>query len=307
MEAITRHFWIVLVLATVANGRSWWNGVQSRIQSNPDLEPGYRRLYLGYLFWMNVPWLAMGLGIVSGHVSTLFDFLRPSEGNAFVAAWWGLMAALLGLASYWMLFGGGAEMLERYPGVFMVPRWSASKLRILWLGVVAWNLATGAMLFFRLPESARAPAELPSASSWLRVLFPVLFVAGWLLVSVLLSAMGGWRALAQQYAAGERFSGKRFHFRSAQLGGFVNYSACLTLGASAQGLYLAVLPLFRMGHPPLIIPWADVTAREARSWLFSAIELESNKVPGTTVRLSARLAQALFDASGTQVLVQPPA
>jgi hypothetical protein len=307
MELLFRHFWIAFVIVTTVNGRAWWDRVQNRIRSNRELEPGYRRLYRGYLLSMNLPWLVMGLGILSGQVPSIFDFLRPSAGNSFVLAWWGLMAALLCVGTYWIFAGGGAETLERHPGVYMVPQWSAAKLRLFWLGVVAWNVAIGTLLLLGFPGGPAERSTSPAVGPWLWALFPVFFVGMWLLVTFLLSAMGGWRALAQHYVASSPFSGQRFRFRSAQLGGYVNYGGCLTLGAGPSGLYLAVLPLFRMAHPPLIVPWTDITAREVRSWFLSAIELEFAKVPGVSVRLSRRLAQSLFDASGMHVVVAPAA
>ena len=216
------------------------------------------------------------------------------------------MASLLCLGTYWMLAGGGAEMLERHPGVYMVPQWPASKLRLFWIGIAVWNVAIGTMFFLGFP-GAREAGRSGAVDRWGRLLFPVFFVGMWALVSFLLSAMGGWRALAQHYVATAQFSGKRFRFRSAQFGGYVNYGACLALGAGPMGLYLAVFPLFRLAHPSLLIPWPDVTAREANSWLVSAVELEFAKAPGVSMRLSRRLAQSLFDAAGIQQRVQPAA
>jgi hypothetical protein len=306
VEVLFRHFWVAFIIVTLVNGRAWWNRAQSRIRLNPELEPGYRRLYRGYLFWMNVPWVVMGLGILSGQVPSIFHFLRPSHGNSFVLAWWGMMVALLSLGTYWVFGGGGAEMLERHPGVYMMPQWSADKLRRLWLGIIAWNVAIAAFLLLGFRGKLTQPGELPDEPSSLWTLFPVFFVGMWLVASFLLSAVGGWQTLALHYRAQSQFSGRRFHFRSAQFGGYVNYGGCLTFGAGPAGLYLAVLPLFRMAHPPLIIPWSDITARDARSGFFSAVELEFAKVPGASVRLSRRLAQSLFDASGIQALVHPP-
>jgi len=307
VDLLFRHFWVAFVVVTVVNGRAWWSRVESRIRSQPDLEPGYRRLYRGYLLWTNMPWVLMGLGILSGQTESIFDFLRPSEGNPFVLAWWGFMAGLLCLGTYWVFVAGGAETLERHPGVYMVPQWPASKLRVFWLGLVIWNVAIATLLFLGFPGAPGKPGESPPQNSLLWALFPFAFVGMWLLVSFLLSAMGGWRALAQQYAAQSAFSGTRFRFRSAQLGGYVNYGSCLTLGATPHGLYLAVLPFFRMAHPPLFIPWNDITAHEARSWFFAAIEFEFARAPGASLRLSRGLAQALLDASGSHVLVQPAA
>lgn len=305
MGLIFRHFWIALVVVSLVNGRTWWSRVQGRIRDDPQLEPGYRRLYRGYLVWTNLPWLAMGLCILSGKASSIVDFLRPSEGNPFVLAWWGLLGALLCLGTGWIVFAGGAETLERYPGFYMVPPWPAAKIRIFWLALVAWNVAIATLLFLGFPGEWTESGRSPGQASWLWALFPVFFVGMWLFVSFLVSAMSGWRALADPYLAKSPFSGRRFRLRSAQFGGYVNYGGCLTLGSGPTGLYLAVLAPFRMGHPPLLVPWSDIAAREARSWFFPAVELRFARVPGASIRLSRRLARALFEASGTQVPVQP--
>ena len=304
LTLLFRHFWFVFIAVTVANGYAWWSNVQNRIRADPDLEPGYRRLYWGYMIWCNVPWILMGVGILSGQVAQVHDFLRPSGGNLFVLMWYGAMGALLCLGTYWIFLCGGAELLERHPGVFMIPPWSASKLRLFWLGLVAWNAGIATLLFLGFSWGATSPSE-PDSMSWFPVLFPVFFVAGWLLVSYLLSALGGWQSLAKHYASSSPFTGRRFRFRSAQFGGYVNYGGCLTIGSGAQGLYFAVLPFFRAGHPPLLIPWNDVFARVARTWFFAAVELDFSKAPGFSVRFARRLAEAVFKESGMQINIQP--
>ncbi|MFP2902828.1 hypothetical protein [Corallococcus sp. 4LFB] len=96
------------------------------------------------------------------------------------------------------------------------------------------------------------------------VLLPVMFV----LVSFLLSRMGGWSRLARDYRLDR---GGGFPCRRWVSGhmGWVEYRSCLTVGGDERGLYLAVLFPFRMGHPPLCIPWADVhdRVRERRFFL----------------------------------------
>jgi hypothetical protein len=307
MELLFRHFWIAFVAVTVVNGRAWWNEAQRRIREQPDLEPGYRRLYRGYLFWLNLPWLAMGLGIVSGRVSAIHEYLRPGDGNPFVLAWWGLAASLLCLGTYWILLAGGAEELERHPGVAMVPRWPASKLRLFWIGVVAWNVAIGSVIALGFPWAPTdASTRSPSDFAWLWAVFPPLFAGMWMLVCFVLSITGGWHVLAARYATKVSFSGERFHFRSARVGG-VNYGGCLTFGSGPAGLYLAILFPFRIGHPPLAIPWSDVSAREARRWLFHEVELYFANAPGVSLWISRGLADALLEASGAPIRIEPGA
>ncbi|NPC71954.1 hypothetical protein D7Y27_34350 [Corallococcus sp. AB004] len=98
------------------------------------------------------------------------------------------------------------------------------------------------------------------------VMFPVIFV----LVSYVLAAMGGWRRLARDYRLDKGGGFPCRSFVSGEVGG-VSYGNCLTLGGDARGLYLAAFFLFRLGHPPLCIPWADVhdRVRERRLFLFS--------------------------------------
>jgi hypothetical protein len=42
------------------------------------------------------------------------------------------------------------------------------------------------------------------------------------------------------------------------------YGNCLTVGASPDGFYLAISPLFRFRHPPLLIPWTEVEITRRR-------------------------------------------
>lgn len=47
--------------------------------------------------------------------------------------------------------------------------------------------------------------------------------------------------------------------------GGCGYNNCLTLGANADGLYLAVLRILPW-HPQLFIPWVEITVREEQQW-----------------------------------------
>ncbi|HNT73822.1 MAG TPA: hypothetical protein PKH77_02260 [Anaerolineae bacterium] len=91
--------------------------------------------------------------------------------------------------------------------------------------------------------------------------FPLIFIPFWCFVVWLLSRLGGWGRLASFYRAVEPFTGQTWTWRGGRLG-FVNYRSVLTLGADPAGLYLAVMPLFRVGHAPLWIPWSEIEVVE---------------------------------------------
>jgi len=92
----------------------------------------------------------------------------------------------------------------------------------------------------------------------METLLPIAFAIGfpimWVSISILLSRMGGWAKLAECYADRGDEQGETHYMRSGSVG-VVNYSSCLTLCVCKNGLRLSVLFPFRIGHPPLFIPW----------------------------------------------------
>jgi len=97
-------------------------------------------------------------------------------------------------------------------------------------------------------------------------LLALFLVALWCAICYLAAWMGGWRALAQRFRCEQTFEGERWPFRSGSMRRGTHYNRVLTLGANREGLYLAVLSVFRVGHPPLFIPWSEITASERRRW-----------------------------------------
>ena len=78
----------------------------------------------------------------------------------------------------------------------------------------------------------------------------------------------------------------------------VNYGNILTVGANARGLYLAVFLLFRMAHPPLFIPWTDISVRLHKGRLTTYVELGFRRAPGVPFRVSERLGRLIAASAG---------
>ena len=100
------------------------------------------------------------------------------------------------------------------------------------------------------------------------VLFPFFFAAMWCAISLLLSAVGGWRRLAKRFPASSQPTGRRFFMLGGRFG-LVTYGGCLTVYSSPEGLYLSVLLPFRIGHPPLFIPWSAIRNATTRRFLWA--------------------------------------
>ncbi|HEY7676970.1 MAG TPA: hypothetical protein VIG69_07845 [Candidatus Methylomirabilis sp.] len=127
----------------------------------------------------------------------------------------------------------------------------------------------------------------------------ILVIAGiWIALSIALSRAGGWAALAAVYRASEAFEGERWRFQSAGMRWGTNYGSCLTVGADAKGLHLAVPLLFRIGHPPLFIPWTDISVTVMRRPVLTYLEFRFRRAPAIPLRVGERLGRRIAAAAG---------
>jgi hypothetical protein len=90
----------------------------------------------------------------------------------------------------------------------------------------------------------------------LPIAFVLLFGVIWAGVCLLLSHMGGWARLAEHYAARDDEPGET-HYMCSGAVGWVSYRSCLILRVCDNGLRMSVWFPFRIGHPPLFIPWDE--------------------------------------------------
>jgi hypothetical protein len=114
---ISKYFWLIAILVTGINFIIFRKRAQKYIKEDPQLEVGYAPLFRGYLFWMNIPWIIMGIGCTIGGVTSIWHYFRPKDGNPFVLAWFGSLFLIWILGTWWLFFRGGAEKLVQYPGM----------------------------------------------------------------------------------------------------------------------------------------------------------------------------------------------
>lgn len=128
------------------------------------------------------------------------------------------------------------------------------------------------------------------------VLLVVLFVPAWLGVCWLMAAVGGWQRLAEHYAQGERsFEGETRRFQRLSLGALANYGNCLVAGRGPEGVRLSVVRLVPVAHPPLVVPWSDITPPTVKGFGPLAVaEFRFARVPEVTVRVRPALARWLL-------------
>src|SRR5437867_2948756 len=86
-EIMSRYFWAIAIFVTCVNVVSLKRRSRRHIEANPELAKGYATLIRGYLLWMNIPWVVMGLGCTIGGIPAVWYFFRPRDGNPYVLAW----------------------------------------------------------------------------------------------------------------------------------------------------------------------------------------------------------------------------
>ena len=120
----------------------------------------------------------------------------------------------------------------------------------------------------------------------------------WPLILLVLSKLGGWSALARRYRHDEPYYGIVWTYQYGSLGA-IHYKGVLTVGSGREGLYLAVSFLFRLFHPPLLIPWPEVSVggREQTS-LKDLVEFRLGPDPLASLRVPTALAQGIANAPG---------
>src|SRR5271157_4312108 len=109
------------------------------------------------------------------------------------------------------------------------------------------------------------PNDLP-LYDW--VFFPALGVGFMCFICFIISIMSGWFSLSRRFRAqaepcGETRSAGPF-FYTVYMRFWLHYSSVIRVTAAGAALYLSVLFPFRIGHPPLCIPWREIKIGTAK-------------------------------------------
>ncbi len=138
----------------------------------------------------------------------------------------------------------------------------------------------------------------PSDNSLVNDVGIVLFcVIGVFAVSFLISFMTGWFALARRFRKqsdpyGEVRSAGPF-FYTVYMRAWSHYSSVIRLIAASDALYVSILFPFRIGHPPLRIPWDEIRFSRTKYFFRPYIVLTLGNQEQIPMRISLRMARNL--------------
>jgi hypothetical protein len=135
-------------------------------------------------------------------------------------------------------------------------------------------------------------------STYFFLIFPaVLILTG--ILPFLVAQMSGWAALGRRFRAAAAFPGETWGLQSARMRWGINYNNCLIVGADPTGLYLCMMFIFRLGMPPLLLPWQEITVeRRWKGLFFHYVELRLGQDEQIPFRIRESLADKIKAAAG---------
>lgn len=129
----------------------------------------------------------------------------------------------------------------------------------------------------------------------------IFFVVGWIVVLLMISRITGWSRLAEKYRTYKKPDFKLLRLVQVNWGSPLMAGNIYTLGSSYKGLYLAVLFPFRIGHPPLLIPWRDIKAKKEKRLMSNKVVFEFKNGLSRQLEISENAAEELKTGSKGQL------
>jgi hypothetical protein len=141
------------------------------------------------------------------------------------------------------------------------------------------------------------PAD-PSTTEY--ALTAVAFIVLWCFQSYLSSVISGWHALIPRFRCSSEYLGETVTIRRFPLEICMrfrmDYTNVVQLAGDEDGLHLSVFFPFRIGHPPLLIPWHEIHEQRIDGFWRSYVLLTLGRTERVPMRLSKRLADSIKEA-----------
>jgi hypothetical protein len=130
---------------------------------------------------------------------------------------------------------------------------------------------------------------------WL-MLFFALWVAWMSLIIYLGSILSGWHRLSKRFLTRSKFTGQMMSTRpfiNVCMKNWADCSGILRIASDDHALYLSVVFLYRIGHPPLCIPWKEIQFSRTKFLWRRYVVLTLGEQERIPMRISERIASKL--------------
>ena len=148
IELIFKHLWLFLIIVTLMNTAIVSILARKSLKSRPELAESHRKCIRFFAIYHNIPWIVMGIGVMSGGAPTSFHFFRPRDGNPYVLAFHGAFITVWLLSVIWIYSMNGAEVIAKHSELLQKPltplqvklRLAPFKVAGVWAMIMSWTL-----------------------------------------------------------------------------------------------------------------------------------------------------------------------
>jgi uncharacterized membrane protein len=127
MEFILKYIWIIFIISSIANASYFKKLSKEYVSENPELEKTYDGYIKNFLIFGNIPWVIMGLGMLTGMTDSILEYFNPREMNPIVLMLHASIIMIYILAIRWIYFKNGAEFIEKHPGLMRKSTFSGKR------------------------------------------------------------------------------------------------------------------------------------------------------------------------------------
>ena len=113
-------FCVIACVAVIVNALGMRKKMNTLIVQRPDLEKGYKRIFLVWGIVLIIPLIIILTGVVTGLTKDVSDFGDLQNKNPISIALFAYCALVTAVAIRWLYFRNGAKFLIGHPGIF---RW----------------------------------------------------------------------------------------------------------------------------------------------------------------------------------------
>ena len=133
--------------------------------------------------------------------------------------------------------------------------------------------------------------------------FFILLSVGWVGTSAFLSMLSGWGHLASRFRCVSKFDGETFRFSGMSMRSGIlsaSYGNCAFITVGRPGIGISLLFLFRVFHPPLLIPWSDIEAVHREQRWFSLLTAVYIKGFNRRILIRGRAGRKIYEMYNEQ-------
>lgn len=126
------------------------------------------------------------------------------------------------------------------------------------------------------------------------VLAPISIVGMFAFISMVISA-AGWQTLTSVYDDRDLSASETWLAPFVSFGWLSQYRGVVRIETDPIGVRFSVLWLFKAGHRPFVVPWAEVTVEDAAGWYQKVTFMQA---PNKPLRMNRGSVERMETAAG---------